>query len=315
MIVSPTDAARIPHSTNPHPAPRLRDAVRRVCAPSRMTEITAHHGLLNDTKLHVDDTGGAGRPVVLIHGWPLSGESWSEQIPALEAAGYRVVAYDRRGFGRSDKTFTGYDYDTFTDDLQAVLEALDLRDATLVGFSMGGGEVARYASKYGTERIRSVVFAAAVPPYLPTKDDNPDGPLSQELADSMEQGLKADEASFYDGFVTQFFSLNGDGELKATEQQCQDAIALTKQADHRAALKAMEAFGTTDFREDLPKVTVPTLVIHGDADGIVPFEGSGKRTHEAIAGSELHVIADGPHGINVTNAAEFNEALIAFLAK
>jgi len=278
-----------------------------------MTEITAHHGLLTDVNLHVDDTGGAGRPVVLIHGWPLSGESWSEQIPALEAAGYRVVSYDRRGFGRSDKPRSGYDYDTFTDDLQAVIEALDLRDATLVGFSMGGGEVARYVSRFGTDRIRSVVFAAAVPPYLAKTDDNPDGPLDDETAKGMESGLKDDEASFYDGFITQFFSAGG--ELKVTEQQRQDALALTRQADRHAALGAMAAFGTTDFREDLAEVTVPTLVIHGDSDGIVPVEGSGRRTHEAIAGSELHVVAGGPHGINVSHSDEFTEALLAFLRK
>jgi len=278
-----------------------------------MTEITAHHGLLTDVNLHVDDTGGAGRPVVLIHGWPLSGESWSEQIPALEAAGYRVVSYDRRGFGRSDKPRSGYDYDTFTDDLQAVIEALDLRDATLVGFSMGGGEVARYVSRFGTDRIRSVVFAAAVPPYLAKTDDNPDGPLDDETATEMESGLKDDEASFYDGFITQFFSAGG--ELKVTEQQRQDALALTRQADRHAALGAMAAFGTTDFREDLAEVTVPTLVIHGDSDGIVPVEGSGRRTHEAIAGSELHVVAGGPHGINVSHSDEFTEALLAFLRK
>lgn len=278
-----------------------------------MTEITAHKGLFNDVELHVDDTGGSGRPVVLIHGWPLSGESWSEQIPALVAAGYRVVAYDRRGFGRSDKPRSGYDYNTFADDLAAVLETLDLRDATLVGFSMGGGEVARYVAKHGTERIRSVVFAAAVPPYMAHTADNPEGPLTDELATTMEKGLRADEESFYDGFTTDFFSANG--ELKVTEQQRQQALALTRQADHHAALKSMEAFATTDFREDLPAVTVPTLVIHGDSDGTVPFEGSGKRTHEAVAGSELVVVPGAPHGLNVSHASAFNDALVAFLAK
>ncbi|WP_432547857.1 alpha/beta fold hydrolase [Kineococcus sp. SYSU DK004] len=277
-----------------------------------MTEITAHHGLFKNTDLHVDDTGGPGRPVVLIHGWPLSGAAWSEQVPALQAAGYRVVTYDRRGFGRSDKTRSGYDYDTLTEDLHALLEALDLTDVTLVGFSMGGGEVARYFTKYGTDRVRSAVFAGAVPPYLAQSDDNPDGPLSQEKADEMESGLKDDEDTFYDGFVTDFFSV--DGVLKVTEAQRQDAIALTKQADEKAALKAMEAFGTTDFRDDLPKVTVPTLVVHGDGDAIVPFEGSGARTHAAIPGSRLHVVAGAPHGFNVSHAEEFNRVLIDFLS-
>ena len=278
-----------------------------------MTEITAHHGLFKDTNLHVDDTGGTGRPVVLIHGWPLSGESWSEQVPALQAAGYRVVTYDRRGFGRSDKTFTGYDYDTLTSDLQAVVETLDLTDVTLVGFSMGGGEVARYATKYGTGRLHSVVFAAAVPPYMAKNDDNPDGPLDQETADTLESGLKADRDTFFPEFVKNFFSV--DGELKVGQQQVDEAVALSHQSDQRAALGCMEAFATTDFRDDLRHVDVPTLVIHGDGDAVVPFEGSGARTHAAIAGSELHVIAGAPHGCNVSHAEEFNRELLAFLAK
>jgi non-heme chloroperoxidase len=278
-----------------------------------MSEITAHHGILHNVNLHVDDTGGPGRVVVLIHGWPLSGESWSEQIPALTAAGFRVISYDRRGFGRSDKPKGGYDYNTFADDLQAILETLNVTDATLVGFSMGGGEVARYVSRFGEERLHSVVFASAVPPFLPKQDDNPDGPLTEEMANGMKEGLEADPAAFYDGFTTQFFTANG--ELKVTEAQRQDAVRLANQADKNAALQAMAAFGTTDFRDDLPKITVPTLVIHGDADGIVPFEGSGARTHAAIAGSDLHVVAGGPHGVNVSHADEFNTALLAFLDK
>src|SRR3954462_963811 len=141
-----------------------------------MSEITAHHGLFKDTKLHVDDTGGSGRPVVLIHGWPLSGESWKYQAPVLQDAGYRVISYDRRGFGRSDKPIRGYTYETLTEDLHTLLEQLDVQDATLVGFSMGGGEVARYFSMYGHDRLHSVVFASAVPPYLMNTPDNPDGP-------------------------------------------------------------------------------------------------------------------------------------------
>src|ERR1700733_14401282 len=140
-----------------------------------MTEITAHHGLFRNTDLHVDDTSGTGRPVVLIHGWPLSGEAWKEQIPVLAEAGYRVVSYDRRGFGRSDKPAKGYTYDTLSEDLHTILEALDLRDVTLVGFSMGGGEVARYFTNYGADRVHSAVFASAVPPCLMKTPGNPDG--------------------------------------------------------------------------------------------------------------------------------------------
>ena len=278
-----------------------------------MTEITAHHGLLKDINLHVDDTGGNGRPVVLIHGWPLSGESWAHQVAAFEAAGHRVVTYDRRGFGRSDKPLTGYSYDTLTEDLHAVLEALDLNDVTLVGFSMGGGEVARYFTKYGAERLRSVVFAAAVPPYLLKTPGNPDGPLEATEAAKMTAGLTANQDTFYDDFTKNFFSV--DGQLVVSEEERQAALTLAHQAFKPAALEAMASFANTDFREDLEKVTVPTLVIHGDGDAVVPFEGSGARTHAAIAGSELHVIAGGPHGINASHPEEFNRVILEFLAR
>ncbi|TFB95910.1 alpha/beta fold hydrolase [Cryobacterium sp. HLT2-28] len=278
-----------------------------------MTEITAHHGLFKDTNLHVDDTGGSGRPVVLIHGWPLSGEAWKDQVPALQQAGYRVITYDRRGFGRSDKPARGCTYDTLTEDLHTLLAQMNLNDVTLVGFSMGGGEVARYFSKYGDQRLRSVVFASAVPPYMMQGDGNPDGPLTPEAAAKMTADLTQDEDSFYDGFTRDFFSVNG--ELKVTEAQRQEALALCRQADKTAALACMAAFGGTDFRDDLPQVTVPTLVLHGDGDAVVPFAGSGQRTHAALPGSDLYVISGAPHGCNVSHPDEWNTALLAFLAK
>ncbi|GAB2569201.1 alpha/beta fold hydrolase [Microlunatus antarcticus] len=282
-----------------------------------MTEVTVKNGLLTSINLHVEDSGGTGRPVVLIHGWPLSGESWSEQTGPLAEAGYRVVTYDRRGFGSSDKPkglgTSGYDYDTLAEDLHGVLTELDLNDVTLVGFSMGGGEVARYATKYDNERVHSVVFAGAVPPFMAKSDDNPDGPLDAETAEIFEAGVKNSRETFFDQFATQFFSANG--VLVVTEDQRQQALALEAQADHRAELGCLNAFGTTDFRDDLKNISVPTLVIHGDSDGVVPFEGSGQRTHAAIAGSELVVVEGGPHGFNVSHAGEFNESLIAFLAK
>ena len=277
-----------------------------------MPEITAHHGIFRSTKLHVDDTGGDGHPVLLIHGWPLSGESWSEQVGPLTQTGQRVITYDRRGFGRSDKPKKGYDYDTLTEDLHTLIKEMDLHDVTLVGFSMGGGEVARYFTKYGADRIHSAVFAAAVPPYLLKSDDNPDGPLTDDMAQGWQKAINDDIGGFYDEFVTNFFSANG--ELKVTEAQRQQARALCDQADKDAVLGCMEAFGTTDFRGDLPNVTVPTLIIHGDADGIVPFEGSGHRTHQAIPGSNVHLIKDGPHGCNVSHANEFNAELVEFIA-
>jgi len=278
-----------------------------------MTEITAHHGLFKDTNLHVDDTGGSGRPVVLIHGWPLSGEAFSGNVPALAAAGYRVVTYDRRGFGRSDKPHTGYTYDTLTEDLHTLLTELDLRDVTLVGFSMGGGEVARYFSTYGAERLHSVVFASAVPPFMAHLPGNPEGPLEETQAATMTAQLTASSDGFYDDFTREFFSV--DGVLQVTEEQRQEALALCHQASKTAALACMAAFGHTDFRDDLTKVSVPALVLHGDGDATVPFEGSGRRTHEALPGSQLVVLAGAPHGCNVSHAEQWNAALLDFLAR
>ena len=277
-----------------------------------MAMIEVNSRLLSSVEVHVEDTGGSGRPVVLIHGWPLTAASWAPQTPVLQQAGYRVVSYDRRGFGTSDKPGGGYDYDTLADDLDGLMTKLDLRDVTLVGFSMGGGEVARYVTKYGQDRLHSVVFAAAVPPYLMQSDENPDGPLTEAQGAQMTKALTDDREAFFDGFATQFFSANG--VLKVTESQRQQAIAQCLQSNEKAALKCMESFATEDFRRDLPNVTVPTLVLHGDSDGTVPFGGSGARTHAAIPQSQLVVLADAPHGCNLSHADEFNAALVAFLA-
>jgi pimeloyl-ACP methyl ester carboxylesterase len=264
--------------------------------------------------IHYEDTGGEGRPVVLIHGWPLSGASWSDLTPALQEAGYRVVAYDRRGFGQSGKPgeASSYDYDTLTSDLDALMTGLDLRDATLVGFSMGGGEVARYVGAHGEDRLHSVVFAGAIPPCLLKDDEHPDGGLDLDTVAGMQQQLRADREGFFDGFTRNFFSAGG--ELKVTEEQRQQALALAAQADLHAAAECIASW-VTDFTGDLAKVSVPTLVVHGDSDAIVPIEVSGRRTHEAVAGSDFVVIEGGPHGLNVSHAAEFNRAVLDFLAR
>ncbi|MFT3718624.1 alpha/beta fold hydrolase [Pseudorhodoferax sp.] len=262
-------------------------------------------------RLHVEDGGGSGRPVVLIHGWPLSGQAWSQQTQVLQAAGCRVVVYDRRGFGRSDKPPQGYDYDTLADDLARVLDQCGLQDATLVGFSMGGGEVARYIARHGEARLRGVVFAAAVPPYLLQGPDNPEGPLTPAQAGQMKSALQADRGAFFEQFTHGFFSAHG--VLQVGEEQRSEAVGLCHQSAQHAALACMDAFGGTDFREDLRRITVPTLVLHGDADAIVPIEGSGLRTHRAVAHSRLVTIAGAPHGLNVSHSEAFNDALLAFL--
>lgn len=262
-------------------------------------------------QLHIQDSGGTGRPVVLIHGWPLSAQAWDPQVSVLCDAGYRVVAYDRRGFGRSDKPESGYSYDLLADDLQRVMEQCELQDVTLVGFSMGGGEVARYVGRHGESRLHSVVFAAAVPPYLMKTVDNPEGPLTPEKARQTKSALQEDRAAFFDRFTKDFFSAHG--VLQVTEAQRSEAVAMCNQSAQHAALACMDSFDTTDFREDLKRVTVPTLVIHGDADAIVPLEGSGLRTHRAVPHSRWVKVAGAPHGLNVSHAPVFNDALLLFL--
>jgi non-heme chloroperoxidase len=269
-------------------------------------------GGTSPVEIHYEDFGH-GRPIVLIHGWPLSGRSWENQVSALVEAGHRVIAYDRRGFGASSQPWDGYNYDTFVDDLDALLIHLDLRDAVLVGFSMGGGEVARYIGTYGSERVSGAVFAAAVPPYLYKSDDNPDGGLDDATIAQFEDGVRGDRPAFVKGFVEQFLAA-GDKTDLASDETKEYLRDIANFASPKATLDCIAAFGRTDFRDDLANVTVPTLVIHGDSDAIVPFEVSGRRTHEAIAGSTLVVIEGGPHGINATHVDQFNSALLKFLA-
>ena len=263
-------------------------------------------------ELHYNDVG-TGSPVVLIHGWPLSGRAWEANVPALVEAGHRVITYDRRGFGRSSQTWDGYDYDTFAADLDALLQHLDLRDVALVGFSMGGGEVVRYIGTYGTDRISKAVLASAVPPFLYKSDDNPDGGLDDATLDGLKGGVTGDRLAFLDEFTKNFFTAGGT--LTVSEQQRTHAIQIAAFASPKGTLDCIEAFGKTDFRDDVAKVTVPTLVIHGDSDLIVPFEASGKRSAELIEGAQLVVIEGGPHGINASHADEFNAALVKFLAE
>lgn len=265
----------------------------------------------DETAIHYVDQG-EGRPVVLVHGWPLSHRMWETQITALVDAGYRVIAYDRRGFGESGKPAGGYDYDTFAADLHDLLSALDLNGVALVGFSMGGGEVARYIGRHGTGRLAKAALLGAIPPFLLQTDDNPHG-APRAVFDGMVAGLKADRISFLDGFFPNFY--NSD---VADSGVGPDLIAFSKwiawAASPLATQACVTAFGTTDFRADLARFDVPTLVAHGDADRIVPIEGSALRSHAMIAGSRLEILKGAPHGFAATHAAALNALLIDFLA-
>ncbi len=258
-----------------------------------------------------DCNPSAPKTVVLIHGWPLSHRMWEPQINALTEAGYRVLAYDRRGFGSSAMPWGGYDYDTFAADLKDLLDETDVRDVTLVGFSMGGGEVARYVGRYGTDRVGKVAFVSSVAPFMLKTADNPDGVPKKEI-DTIMQGVKEDRLKFLDGFAEDFVNW---GLL--SHPVSEPLLAYTKQiasmAQPYATQQCITAFGTTDFRPDMAKITVPTLFVHGDADQIVPIEPTAKQGHEMVSGSRLEVIKDGPHGLTLTHTDEFNEVLLGFL--
>lgn len=276
-----------------------------------MPFIHLSHPTAQGGQLHYQDCG-QGQPVVLIHGWPLSGLSWEAQVMPLVEAGFRVITYDRRGFGQSCQPWEGYDYDTLSQDLDDLLQALNLRGVTLVGFSMGGGEVARYIGKFGAERIAKAVFAAAVPPYLYQCADNPEGAVTEEAILEKQAGVKKDRQAFLEAFSQSFFTPKG-GKLAVSEDQRLYAKTIAAFASAKASHDCVAAFSRTDFRDDLKKFDLPTLVIHGDSDQTVPFEVSGARTHQMVKGSQLHVIQGAPHGCNVSHADAFNQALIAFL--
>lgn len=256
---------------------------------------------------------GSGRPVVLIHGWPLSGRSWEKQMPALVAAGYRVITYDRRGFGDSSKPTFGYDYNTFTQDLHELMTRLDLHDAALVGFSMGGGEVARYLGTYGSNRVRKAAFVAAIPPFLLKTPDNPSG-VDGGVFDEIKAAIATDRLAFLSAFFANFYNVDVLGGKLISDQVVQYSWNIGSGASPKAALDCVSAW-LTDFRKDLAQCDVPTLIIHGDSDRIVPIDASGKRTHELVKESRFVIVEGGPHGLNVTHSDQVNRALLDFLAQ
>ena len=254
---------------------------------------------------------GSGKPVVLIHGYPLSGASWEKQVPELLDAGFRVVTYDRRGFGNSSKPTTGYNYDTFADDLHKLVSHLKLHDFSLVGFSMGGGEIARYFGKHGSKGIKKAVFIGAVPPFLLKTQDNPEG-VGQDVFDGIQKAISTDRYAFFTEFFKNFFNtdtLMGKRISEETVQACWNLAAI---ASAKASYDCVSTWHE-DFRKDLSRIDVPTLVIHGDADRIVPLSASGEKTAKLVKGAKLVVISGGPHCITWTHADEVNSALVNFL--
>jgi non-heme chloroperoxidase len=255
---------------------------------------------------------GTGKPVVLIHGWPLSGRSWEKQVPVLLNAGYRVITYDRRGFGDSSKPTSGYDYNTLAEDLHKLVTKLDLRDVTLVGFSMGGGEVARYVGVHGAERVSKAVFMAAIPPFLLKTPNNPDG-VDGGIFDGIKAAIAADRPAFLSQFLANFYNVDVLGGKLVSDEVVRLSWNIAAGASPKGTLDCVQTW-LTDFRKDLERMDVPTLVIHGDADRILPIAATGKRTHEAVRGSRLVVVEDGPHGLNWTHAEKVNHDLLEFLA-
>jgi non-heme chloroperoxidase len=254
---------------------------------------------------------GDGQPAVLIHGFPLSGAAWERQITALVAAGYRTIAYDRRGFGRSSQPAGGYEYDVFATDLAELLTVLDLRDVILIGHSMGTGEVARYLARFGSAQISKAVLISPIPPYLPKRPDNPEG-VDQGVFDQIKAAIVADRYGYQTRFLHDFYNLDQNLGKRVSEEVVRANWNVAVSASPIGTLASVDAW-LTDFRPDLAAIDVPTLIIQGDADRILPFPATGQRLAAALPDCQLMVIENGPHGIPWTHADEINRELLTFL--
>jgi non-heme chloroperoxidase len=262
--------------------------------------------------LYYEDQG-SGTPVVLVHGWPLSGRSWEKQVPVLLEAGYRVITYDRRGFGESSRPASGYNYDVLAEDLQKLITGLDLRDVTLAGFSMGGGEVARYLGAYGSERVSKAAFISAIPPFLLKTPDNPGG-VDSSVFEGIKKAIGQDRPAFLSKFFANFYNVDVLGGTRVSDEVVRLSWNVAAGASPKGTLDCVSAW-LTDFRNDLSRIDVPTLVVHGDADRVLPFAATGKRTHDMVKGSRLVVIEGGPHGVNWTHAEQVNRHLLEFIGQ
>jgi len=257
---------------------------------------------------------GSGRPIVLIHGFPLSGASWEKQTAALLEAGYRVITYDRRGFGRSSQPTTGYDYDTFAADLHVVMETLNLSDAVLVGFSMGTGEVARYISTYGSARVAKVAFLSSLEPYLLKTEDNLAGAAGLDFFEAVSAAVRADRYAYYTQFFQDFYNLDETLGSRISGEAVRGSWNVAAAGGAYAAQAAPSTW-FTDFRADIPKIDVPALILHGTGDRILPIDATGRAFHKALPHADYVEIEGAPHGLLWTHAADVNNALLAFLAK
>ena len=275
-----------------------------------MPTVTVGQENSSDIEIHYEDHG-AGQPVVLIHGYPLSGRAWDKQVPALLEAGHRVITYDRRGFGQSSQPVTGYDYNTFAADLSMLMERLDLHDAVLVGHSMGTGEVTRYLSRYGSARVAKGVLVSPIPPFLLQTADNPDG-VPQALFDGFAAAAQADTPAWMKGFLDNFYNVDTLRGTLVTDQAWQASWNLAVTASAVAAVACIATWAT-DFRADLPEIDVPILVIQGDADQVLPLDKTGQRLPALIKDVQLTVVEGGPHAIPWTHAAQVNTALLDFI--
>jgi non-heme chloroperoxidase len=255
---------------------------------------------------------GSGSPVILIHGYPLNGSSWEKQIPMLLASGYRAITYDRRGFGKSSQPTSGYNYDTFAEDLRKLVTHLNLSGFSLVGFSMGGGEVARYLGKYGSSGVSKAVIVGGVPPYLLKTADNPEG-VDAKVFEDIQKAVAADRYAFFGEFFKNFYNTDVLLGKRISEQAIQASWNVAAGASPVASLACVPTWHE-DFRADLKRIDIPTLVIHGEADRIVPIQAAGLRTAKLVTGAKLVAIKDGPHAVAWTHADEVNAGLASFLA-
>ena len=277
-----------------------------------MSFITVGTENSSNIDLYYEDHG-TGQPVVLIHGFPLDGSSWEKQTLALLDAGYRVITYDRRGFGKSSQPTVGYDYDTFAADLNAILETLDLNDAVLVGFSMGTGEVGRYLGTFGSQRVAKAAFLASFEPFLLLTDDNPTG-VAQEVFDEIRDAAVADRYAFFADFYKKFFNADENLGTRLSEEVVRHSFTIAASSGAYSTTAVLPTW-LTDFRGDIPKIDVPTLIVHGTADNILPIDATGRPFAKALPTAEYVEIDGAPHGMLWTHHAEVNEVLLAFLAK